>query len=182
MASALRKEDAAVYGNVAYQTGAAPERRRHRENGPRLHELPLVRPRNTTQEQVQARVRVNLRPREEYSLFPAIAMACVAVMAMLIILGYSQLNSIYAQTVEAREELTALQQEEVNLLAQYEEVFDRAALESAVIASGANLTEARSEQKIYVDLSEPDNAVVYNEANGGGLLGGLQEIWNMLQS
>lgn len=181
MASALRKESAAVYGSVAYKTGAAPERRRHRENGPSLHELPLVRPRNATQEQVQARVRVNLRPREEYSVFPAIAMACVAVMAVLIILGYSQLNSIYGQTVVARDELTSLRQEEVNLLAQYEEVFDRAALQSAVIASGADLTEARSEQKIYVDLSEPDNAVVYNEAEGG-LLGGLQEIWNMLQS
>lgn len=181
MASAVRKENAAIYGSVAYNT-AAPARRKERENGPKLHELPLVKPRNTTREQVQSRVRVNLRPKEEYSVFPAIGMACVALMAVLIILGYSQLDGIYAQTVQAREELNTLQQEEVNLLAQYEEVFDRAALESAVIASGADLTEARSEQKIYVDLSEPDNAVVYGGDSKGGLFGGLLEIWNMLQS
>ena len=172
---------ASTYGNVAYQMNTAPSPRKQREHVPSLHELPLVRPRTIRQEQVQSRVRVSVRAREEYSIFPAIAMAVAGLMAVLIIMGYSQLNGIYAQTVEARTELTALRQEEVNLLAQYEEVFDRAALETAVMSSGADLTEARSEQKIYVDLSEPDNEVVHN-GGSGGILGELQAFWDSLGS
>ena len=175
-ASALRKE------NLAYETQAAPSPRKRRENGPRLHELPLVKPRNTTREDVQARIRVNVRAREEYSIFPVIALACVAFMAVLIIMGYVELDGIYADTVVARQELSALQEEEIDLLAQYEEVFDRAALESAVLASGTDLTEATSDQKVYVDLSEPDNAVLHGEDGSGGLLGSLMEFWNSLLS
>lgn len=172
---------ASTYGSTAYNMNTAPAPRRHGESGPQLHELPLVRPRNHQQEQAQKRIRVNLRPQEEYSVFPAIALAVAGVMAVLIIMGYSQLNSIYAQTVEARDELSVLQAEEVNLLAQYEEVFDRAALESAVAASNADLTEARSEQKIYVDLSEPDSAVVHQTERDGGLLGTLRDMVQMFQ-
>ena len=177
MASAARQYQAPVYGNTAYftqeyqQGSAAPRRRRDR--GPQLQELPLVRPRKGAQQQVHTRVKVNLRPQDEVSFLPAVGLLAAAFMAVMIVLSYSRLDGVYAQTVQARHELTALQQEERTLTAQYEEVFDQAALDAAIAQSDVMLIEAQNDQKIYVDLSEPDNAVVYDRQNGG--------LWDTIQ-
>lgn len=176
MASAVKRN--AMYGNVAYDTGALPLRRGRRN--PQLQELPLVRPRRGAKEQVRTRVKVNLRPKEEYSLLPAIGFLVAALMAVMVIMSYSQLNGIYAQTVQIRDQLTTLQSEEGRLRAQYEEVFDQGTLQAAVDSAGDQLSEARSDQKIYVDLSEPDNAVVYHQEGGNHLLESLGELWSSL--
>lgn len=178
MASAVKRNT--MYGNVAYDTGrigAVP--RRH---GPHLHELPLVRPRKRSQQQVQTRVKVALRPKEEYSVLPALGFLVAALMAVMVILSYSQLNAVYAQTVEARDELSTLQAEESRLRARYEEVFDQETLQGAVDSADGQLSEARSDQRIYVDLSEPDNAVVYSQAGENSLLQSLQDLWSGLMS
>lgn len=175
MASAARQ-----YYTEEYQRGNAAPRRR-RDRGPQLQELPLVRPRKGVRQQVHTRVKVNLRPQEEISLLPAVGFLAAAFMAVMIILSYSRLDAIYAQTVEARDQLTVLQQEERTLIAQYEEVFDQASLEAAIVRSGASLTEAQNDQKIYVDLSEPDNAVVYDRGVGG-LWSHVQELLGMFGS
>lgn len=176
MASAVKRNQ--TYGNVAYDTGrfnTAPSRR-----GPQLQELPLVRPRKRAQAQVQTRVKVALRPKEEYSLLPAVGFLVAALMAVMIIVGYSQLNAIYAQTVDARDQLATLEAEETRLRAQYEEVFDQGTLQAAVASAGGQLSEARSDQKIYVDLSEPDNAVVYSQSGEKSLLQSLKDLWKSL--
>ena len=101
-------------------------------------------------------------------------------MAVMIIVGYSQLNAIYAQTVDARDQLATLEAEETRLRAQYEEVFDQGTLQAAVASAGGQLSEARSDQKIYVDLSEPDNAVVYSQSGEKSLLQSLKDLWKSL--
>ncbi len=163
----------------SYET-AAP--RRKRDNGPQLHELPLVRPRKKgqTQEQVQSRIKVNLRPKESVSILPVLGFAVAAVMAVMILFSYTQLNTIYAETVIVRDELSELQEEGQRLEAQYEEIFDQAALQEAVDNADVSLSEAGSDQKIYVDLSEPDNAVVYTESVS--LLEWFQGLWESLWS
>lgn len=179
MASAVKRN--LTYGNVAYDTGrlnTAPSRRGSR--GPQLQELPLVRPRKRSQEQVQTRVKVALRPKEEYSFLPAVGFLAAAFMAVMIVLGYSQLNAVYAQTVEARDQLSTLQAEEERLLAQYEEVFDQETLKQAVASAGGSLSEIRNDQRIYVDLSEPDNAVVYSQSGENSLLQSLKDLWSAL--
>lgn len=169
MASAARQL------NMSYlRDNAAPRRR---DRGPQLHELPLVRPRRGAHQQVHTRVKVNLRPREEVSFLPAVGLLAAAFMCVLIIISYSQLNSIYAQTVDARHQLTALEQEGKTLTAQYEEIFDKAAMEAAISGSDTRLGEVKSNQKIYVDLSEPDNAVVYNQG-GNGLLNRVMDFFS----
>ena len=185
MASAARQYQAPAYGNTAYYTqeyqqgSAAPRRRRDR--GPQLQELPLVRPRKGAQQQVHTRVKVNLRPQDEVSFLPAVGLLAAAFMAVMIILSYSRLDGIYARTVQTRDQLTVLQQEEQTLMAQYEEVFDQAALESAIAQSGVMLTEAQNDQKVYVDLSEPDNAVVYDRG-GDGLWSHVQDLLGIFGS
>ena len=47
-------------------------------------------------------------------------------------------------------------------------------------SAGGQLSEARSDQKIYVDLSEPDNAVVYSQSGENSLLQSLKDLWKSL--
>lgn len=176
MASAVKRNQ--TYGNVAYDTGRLgtfPSRR-----GPQLQELPLVRPRRRSQEQVQTRVKVALRPKEEYSIVPMLGFVLAGLMAVMILMGYVQLDAIYADTVEARDQLSTLQAEEVQLLAQYEEVFDQSTLQAAIENADVLLSEASNSQKVYVDLSEPDNAVVYNQSGENDLLQALKDLWSSL--
>ena len=160
----------------SYET-AAP--RRKRDNGPQLQELPLVRPRKKcqTQEQIQGRLKVNLRPKESISIVPVLGFAAAVVMAVMILFSYTQLNAIYAETVTVRDELSELQEEGEKLEARYEEIFDQATLQKAVEDADVNLSEASSSQKIYVDLSEPDSTVVYGEESGL-----LEQIWALWES
>lgn len=150
---------------------------RRRDKGPHLHELPLVRPRRGTQQQVHTRERVNLRPAEAVSLLPVVGLIVAAVLCVFIIQGYSQLNKIYADTIKARDQLRVLQQEEKTLSAQYEEIFDKAALDAAIEASGSTLGEVKSSQKLYVDLSEEDRCEVYHE-EGKGILSRLRSLFS----
>ena len=136
-----------------------------RDRGPHLHELPLVRPRKGAGQQAHVRERVNLRAREAVSVIPVLGFLAAAIACILIIQGYSQLNGIYAETVQAREQLRVLEQEGKTLSAQYEEIFDKAALDAAIEASGSTLGEVKNNQKVYVDLSEPDNAVVHRNTD-----------------
>ena len=80
----------------------------------------------------------------------------------------------------ARDQLATLEAEETRLRAQYEEVFDQGTLQAAVASAGGQLSEARSDQKIYVDLSEPDNAVVYSQSGEKSLLQSLKDLWKSL--
>ena len=164
MANAARQYD------VRQTSG--PQRRERQSH---LYELPLVRPRRSSQQQIHNRTRVNLRPSEAVSIFTVGGLLVAAVMFVWIVVGYSKLNTVYAQTVTARSELRALEQEGKSLSAQYEEIFDKAALEEAIENSGSELSEIKSNQKVYVDLSEPDNAVVYQPQNEG-LLARIQQM------
>ncbi len=173
-------------GNTAYDTsrfhvgGGTAARSRQ----PYLQELPLVRPRRGSAQQVHSRVKVNLRPKEAYSPLPAVGLLAVAFMAVLIIMSMIQLNAVYAETVTVRDSLTALEQEESDLLAEYERVFDHAVLAAAVESaedSGLQLAPVRSNQIVYLDLSEPDNAVVYGEAPTG-LAAELRALWEALRT
>lgn len=125
-------------------------------------------PRAKSRAQAKTRARVKVRVREQQAVAPFAICGFLVVVAMAVVLlmGYIQLNGIYAETVELQGDLTRLQSEAADLEAQYEATFDRETLERAVAADGT-LTSPNTEQSVYVDLSEPDNAVVYeNEGDG----------------
>ncbi|MBR1781415.1 MAG: hypothetical protein IJ751_08460 [Oscillospiraceae bacterium] len=133
---------------------------------------PVAQPRTRTRAvpRVQERTRVKVRVREQQAIAPFAVCGFMAVVAVAIVLllGYVRLNTVYAETVQLQHQLTQLQSEGANLEAQYEETFDRETLERAVAIDGT-LINPTAEQSVYIDLSEPDNAVVY----GGGGQSGL---------
>ena len=96
------------------------------------------------------------------AIFPVVMFSFAAVFAVMILISYVQLNGIYARTVSLQNELTQLRTEGDSLRAEYEEVFNQDVLERAVKKAG-NLTPSNGDQIVYVELSDPDNVVVYDQ-------------------
>ena len=178
-----------TFGNVAYNldyygdvvAAPAPE---YAPSRPVTRPEPKAAPQTTPQvkPRVHERARVKVRVREQQAVAPfAICgfLAAVAV-AVVLLLGYVELNSVYGQTVRLQNQLNTLQSEGASLQARYEEVFDMATLEQAVADNGS-LTKPTSDQSVYIDLSEPDSAVVYNTAEGAtGVAGFFHAVGSLL--
>ena len=167
-------------GNVAYdltyqrnavpvpdggQPYLQPRRQRRTSSGE------IARRRMTT------RTRVRLRPKESIAPFPVVIFALSAVMAVMVLVSNVQLNSIYARSVELQSQLTQLQTEGEILKAEYEEVFNQDVLNAAVKKAG-NLNPSSSDQIVYVELSDPDNVVVYNREEKTG----IEQFWESVRT
>ncbi len=165
-----------VNGSAAYAPAPEyvprePERRRAPEPGPQ------PQPRKTPQRRPESPARVRVRVREQQPVAPfAIAgFLGAAALALLLLFSYIQLDAIYAETVTLQSELSVLESEGANLEALYEETFDIATLEEAVAADGT-LSRPTDDQIVYIDLTEPDSAVVYEP---GGIMGLLKSVGNL---
>ena len=87
--------------------------------------------------------------------------AAVIVMAVVLLMSYIQLTMVAADTVALKEELTALQTENVALTAEYEQMFDLATVREAAEAAG--MSKPSASQICYLDLTGGDHAVVYQK-------------------
>ena len=72
----------------------------------------------------------------------------------------AQLTVANDEMVRLRSELSQLKSDNATLTAQYEKVFDLAALQEAV---GDTMVRPTSDQVVYIDLSEPDTVTVYKD-------------------
>ena len=165
MADDRRSYNRTMDGNVAYDLnyqrntvpvpdGGQPYTQPRRQRRTRSGEV--ARRRTST------RPRVRLRPKEAVTPFAVVGFAIAAVMAVLVLVSNVQLNSIYADTVSLQNQLTELRTEGDMLKAEYEEVFNTETLQKAVKKAG-NLKPSDNSQIVYVELSDPDNVVVYNQ-------------------
>ena len=177
-----------TYGNVAYKLDyysdvvAVPQ--------PRVAPMPRTAPKAqpkadpqvTTRVRERSRVRVTTRQQQAVAPFAIIGFLAAAAIAVLLLLGNIQLNSVYADNVKLQKQLTTLETEHADLTAQFELKFDQAKLEAAVAADGT-LAKPNSNQSVYIDLSEPDNAVVYgNEKQNTGVDGFFKTVGDLFSS
>lgn len=171
MASAAKRRPYDPYRNISYAYDGSAARVLEREEV--LQPRPQVRPRHQT----VARPKVKTREAGHVSLFAVSGFAAVAVLAVLILMSYVQLDTISGEVVSLSGEMTRLQSEEASLRARYELAYDLGAIESAVTADGS-MGRPQSTQMIYVDLTEPDSVVVYDQGEPvtGGFLEGVREI------
>lgn len=154
-----------VYGNVAYdpvwEGGAVavpvPERQEV------LRPRPNVRPKERT----LARPRVQVREAGKVSPFAVVGFFSIAVMAVLLLMCCVRLTILNDESVHLRNQLSDLQAEEADLLAHYELAYDLQAIETELLASGT-MVRPTSEQMVVLDLSEPDNVVVYSQNESTG--------------
>lgn len=182
MADTKRRRSAgptgSTFGNVAYSldyygdVAAAPAPRYAPQPTPAPREIPKSAPQVKPRVHQRSRVRVRVREQQAVAPFAILGFVAAAAIAVVLLLGYVQLNSVYADTVQLRSQLTELEDQGVKLEAQYEETFDMETLEQAVAADGT-LSQPTSQQSVYIDLSEPDNAVVYDTAGTQGGIAGF---------
>ncbi len=167
-----------VYGNVAYDpvweggAVAAPAPERQEVLRPR----PNVRPKERT----LARPRVQVREAGKVSPFAVVGFLSVAVIAVLVLMCCVRLTVLNDESVHLRNQLSQLEAEESDLLARYELAYDLQAIETELLASGAMVRPA-SDQMVVLDLSEPDNVVVYDQSeNAAGVIDGIKDFFGDL--
>ena len=68
----------------------------------------------------------------------------------------------------AQSTLTQLESDYAKLETQDQEIFDNARLNK--VAAEAGLVKPGMNQQVYVELSDPDNAVVYRQDDGAGVV------------
>ena len=120
---------------------------------------------------------MELREQQKVSLLAIAGFALVIVLAVGVLTSYVQLNGIYAQTVRAQSSLTQLENDYAKLEAQDQEIFDSETLSKA--AQSANLVKPGISQQMYLELSDPDIAVVYQQNDQ---MSGLERVWQRVRS
>lgn len=149
-----------VYGNVAYDpvweggTVAAP--------APEQQEVLRPRPNVRPKERTLARPHVQVREAGRVSPFAVVGFLAVGVLAILFLLSSVRMTVINDESVQLRNQLAELQEEGTKLLAQYELAYDLQAIERQLTADGT-MVRPSSSQMVVLDLSEPDNVVVYDQ-------------------
>ncbi len=101
------------------------------------------------------------RQREKVSLGTLCGFMALAAMVALMIMCRAQLTEISAQVVSVQKEISALEDEHVALLTRYEKTFDLTTIKEAAAAAG--MAKPSASQVYYIDLSEPDSVVVYQQ-------------------
>ena len=149
----------AVSGSLAYDLDWELRERelRHAGEVPRQRQAAVEQPRTRTRTEAVART----RQRQHLSPFAVAGFAAVAALAVLVLMSYIQLTALSAETVALQKQLKTLEAENVTLTAQYERMFDQNAVKEAAEAAG--MSKPGSSQIYYIDLSDGDNAVVYQQ-------------------
>lgn len=164
-----------VYGNVAYdpvwEGGAVAT------PAPGQQEVLRPRPNVRPKERTLARPRVQVREAGKVSPFAVVGFLSIAVMAVLLLMCCVRLTVLNDESVQLRNQLSQLQEEEADLLTRYELAYDLQAIESEMLSSGA-MVRPSSDQMVVLDLSEPDNVVVYDQSETGN--GVVNEVKDFL--
>ena len=160
MAEAKRSTYTSTYGSLAYdldalarerqldEAGIMPERRRE---SPR----PQVRPRT----HAKAQTKTHLSP----LVLGGTVLLCTLVLTLMF--GYVQLTKVSHHVGQIKNEITELTDEHIELLTQYEKVFDLATIKE--VAEKAGMSKPGIGQIEYIDLSGSDSVVIYRAETSG---------------
>jgi cell division protein FtsL len=151
-------------GNAVRQMGV-PQRLPEEEN---LHRAPRVPQEDLERGRESTGQKIALREQQKVSLLAIAGFVMVAMLAVAVLTSHVQLNNIYARTVAAQSTLTQLESDYAKLETQDQEIFDNARLNK--VAAEAGLVKPGMNQQVYVELSDPDNAVVYRQDDGAGVV------------
>ena len=163
----MRYHGGRVVGNLAYDPAYEERQRRLRREQEHERERQreeFIRP---PQRRVQPKAAPVRRQREKVSLGALCGFAALAAMVALMIMCHAQLTAISADVVSVQKEIAALEDEHVALLTRYEKTFDLTTIKEAAAAAG--MSKPSSSQISYIDLSESDSVVVYQQKSANVL-------------
>ena len=167
-----RVHSSAVY-SPAYEGNAVRVPRREEELG----RTPAHRPKRRKQVQHYQRIRARVREAGQIAPFSVLGFLAVALFAVMLVNSYVKLTVANDEMVTLRKQLSALQDRNSALAAEYEKVFDLDTIQAAV---GDTMVRPTNDQVVYIDLSTPDTVTLYQdgEFHQGmqGLLDGVKEL------
>ena len=165
MAATARKERyqnrGTVYGNLAYDLDREVLRRELDHAGEARREKVQAAPR------VRSLIHVQVRAKEQVSVLTVLGLLAAAGLAVLLLYSYVQMTVIGSSVASLQSELSSLESQNVLLTTQYQELYDLAAVKAA--AEEAGMTKPSGSQVFYLDLSEGDSAVVFQQQEPGVL-------------
>ena len=170
----MRYHGGRVVGNLAYDPAYEERQRRlRREQEHERQREEFIRP---PQRREQPKAAPARRQREKVSLGALCGFAALAAMVALMILCRAQLTEISSQVVSVQKEIAALEDEHVALLTRYEKTFDLTTIKEAAAAAG--MAKPSASQVYYIDLSEADSVVVYQQKSQNVLARALTSLGN----
>lgn len=171
-----------VSGNLAHDYDYLEREERRREEQ-REREYAERRARETAP-RPQPRKRVEAAPRHRerirVSNFVVLGFLATAAVAILLLMSYAQLAAISNQVVREQKTLASLEEEHVKLVTRYERTFDLTAIKEAAEAAG--MAKPSASQIYYIDLSAPDNVVLYQRAEASVFSRALDSVESGLAS
>ena len=160
-----RRYSGRVNGSLAYDPAYEERQRRlRREQEHEQRQEEFIRP---PQPKMQRRAAPARRQRERVSPGAVCGFLALAVMVALLILCRAQLTELSAGVVSMQKELAELEDEHTALLTTYEKTYDLATIKEAAAAAG--MSKPSASQIYYIDLSESDSVVVYQQENASVL-------------
>ena len=157
-----RRYSGRVNGNLAYDPAYEERQRRLRREREyeREHERQREEFMRSPQRKVQKKAAPVRRQREKVSLGTLCGFMALAAMVALMIMCRAQLTEISA------------------LLTRYEKTFDLTTIKEAAAAAG--MAKPSASQVYYIDLSEPDSVVVYQQKSQNVLSRALTSLGNVV--
>ena len=101
------------------------------------------------------------RERQKLSVLTVLGFGAAAALAVLVLMSYIQLMGISNSVVSLKSQLEDLETENVTLTTQYERMYDLSTVQEAAEAAG--MSKPSGSQIYYIDLSDGDSAVVYQQ-------------------
>ena len=175
MAELKKKPNGPVYGNLAYDLDAIVRERALEEAG-RMPEQP--RPERRREAEVVQRPRTQTAAQPKTRLSPLVmgSVVMVAVLAVVLLMGYVRLTQISGNVTAMKAEMDKLTTENVGLLTQYEQTFELSTVKE--VAEAAGMSKPSAGQIEYVELGGPDTAIIYADGSDGVLNQTLASVKN----
>lgn len=173
-ATKKRYYSSAVNGSLAYDFDALERQLEQTgDMGRDLYTAPLEERSADVIARAHEHTKARVRTAQRLSPVIVVGYSALAVMLTLLVVCYVQLAAISNNVVAMNKEATQLETDQVILQTQYERAYDLASVKEAAMAAG--MDRPSDSQIYYIDLSDPDNAVIYQDQEEG-LLGWLKEL------
>ena len=156
-----RRTTTTTYGSLAYDLDRIVRERQLEEAG--------TMPERRQEAPVQARPRTHTKVKARPSPLLLGGIAALCSLVLVLMLGYVQLTKVANHVGGIKSEISALTDEHVELLTQYEKAFDLATIKE--VAEKAGMSKPGAGQIEYIDLSGADSVVIYRAETSGVLQG-----------
>lgn len=169
-----RMNNEPVFGSLAYDLNTL-NWEQFDGNAVRQPQEPLRRQERDIRPQREPRRRPAARPREHASPILVGGVAVLALMVVVLMMGYVKLTQASHDLTAKQSQLQQVQEERVALGVAYEKAFDQAAVKAAAQAAG--MTKPTSDQIEYIELGGADMAEICRPESTGP----LAQAWTWLK-